>query len=100
MDGPGPTWRADGTRTGKAKLSRIIVRDGGAVVWGGGRATLRVAAPLIVEAPSMSTDRDLLFGILAVQNNFVSRDHLVEAMNAWALARHRPLGELLRERGA
>jgi tRNA A-37 threonylcarbamoyl transferase component Bud32 len=48
----------------------------------------------------MSADHNLLFGILALQNNFVSRDGLVEAMNAWVLARHRPLGELLRERGA
>src|SRR5262245_31617241 len=48
----------------------------------------------------MSADRNLLFGILALQNNFITRDQLVEAMNAWVLARHRPLGELLCERGA
>jgi serine/threonine protein kinase len=46
------------------------------------------------------SDRNLLFGILALQNDFVSRDQLLEAMNAWVLAKHRPLGELLRERGA
>jgi serine/threonine protein kinase len=48
----------------------------------------------------VSPDRNLLFGILALQNGFVTRDQLVEAMNSWALARHRPLGEVLRERGA
>jgi serine/threonine protein kinase/tetratricopeptide (TPR) repeat protein len=48
----------------------------------------------------MSPDRNLLFGILALQNGFVTRDQLVEAMNAWAIARDRPLGDLLRERGA
>jgi eukaryotic-like serine/threonine-protein kinase len=48
----------------------------------------------------MATDRNLLFGILALQNDFVTRDQLVEAMNAWVLAKHRPLGEILRERGA
>jgi serine/threonine protein kinase len=48
----------------------------------------------------VSPDRNLLFGILALQNNLVSRDQLVEAMNAWVLARHRPLGELLLDRGA
>src|SRR5262245_2783781 len=47
----------------------------------------------------MLSDRNLLFGILALQNNFVSRDGLVEPMNAWVLARHRQLGELLVERG-
>jgi serine/threonine protein kinase/tetratricopeptide (TPR) repeat protein len=47
----------------------------------------------------MSADRNLLFGILALQNNFVSRDGLVEALNAWVLARHRPLADLLMERG-
>jgi tetratricopeptide (TPR) repeat protein/tRNA A-37 threonylcarbamoyl transferase component Bud32 len=47
----------------------------------------------------MSADRNLLFGILALQNDFISRDQLVEAMNAWAIARHRPLGDLLTERG-
>src|SRR5262245_62174968 len=48
----------------------------------------------------MSADRNLLFGILALQNDFITRDQLVEAMNAWVLAKHRPLGGLLRERGA
>src|SRR5262245_15906893 len=47
----------------------------------------------------MSADRNLLFGILALQNDFVRRDQLVEAMNAWVLARHRSLGDLLLERG-
>src|SRR5262249_46858835 len=48
----------------------------------------------------MSADRNLLFGILALQNGFATRDQLVEAMNAWVIARHRPLGEILLERGA
>jgi serine/threonine protein kinase len=48
----------------------------------------------------VSADRNLLFGILALQNGFVTRDQLMEAMNAWVIARHLPLGDLLRERGA
>ena len=32
--------------------------------------------------PADHTDRNLLFGILALQNDFVTRDQLVEAMNA------------------
>jgi hypothetical protein len=47
-----------------------------------------------------SADRNLLFGILAVQMDFVSRDALIAAMHAWVLAKHRPLGDLLSEQGA
>ncbi|MBI1913292.1 MAG: SUMF1/EgtB/PvdO family nonheme iron enzyme [Planctomycetes bacterium] len=50
--------------------------------------------------PNSHADRNLLFGILALQMDFISRDQLVEAMNAWVLAKHRPLGDLLVERGA
>jgi hypothetical protein len=47
----------------------------------------------------MSADRNLLFGILAVQSGFCTGPQLVEAMNAWTLAKHRPLGDILLERG-
>jgi eukaryotic-like serine/threonine-protein kinase len=47
-----------------------------------------------------AADRNLLFGILAVQMDFISRDALIAAMNTWVLAKHRPLGELLQEGGA
>lgn len=47
----------------------------------------------------MSADRNLLFGILAVQSGFCTGPQLVEAMNAWTLAKERPLGEILVERG-
>jgi hypothetical protein len=33
----------------------------------------------------MSADRNLLFGILAVQLDFVSKDALIAGMNAWLL---------------
>jgi tetratricopeptide (TPR) repeat protein/tRNA A-37 threonylcarbamoyl transferase component Bud32 len=46
------------------------------------------------------TDRDLLFGILAVQMNFVSRDQLMTAIHARVLDKHLPLGELLLKSGA
>jgi serine/threonine-protein kinase len=52
-------------------------------------------------APSpASADRNLLFGILALQMDFVSRDALLKAMNAWVLAKHKPLGQILVEHGA
>jgi len=46
------------------------------------------------------TDRNLLFGVLALQMDFIGRDALVAAMNAWVLAKHRGLGEILQEQGA
>src|SRR5438132_13893953 len=51
-----------------------------------------------MSAPA-SADRNLLFGILVVQLDFVSKDALVAAMGAWLLDKARPLGDLLRERG-
>ncbi len=45
-------------------------------------------------------DRNLLFGILAVQMHFVSRDALIAGMNAWVLEQHRALGAILVEQGA
>src|SRR5260370_1093449 len=52
-------------------------------------------------APSHpSADRNLLFGILALQMDFISRDALIQAMNAWVLQKHKPLGEVLREQAA
>ena len=45
-----------------------------------------------------STDRNLLFGILALQMDFIDRGQLIEAMNAWALDKSRTLGEILVEK--
>src|SRR5262249_47469520 len=45
-------------------------------------------------------DRNLLFGILAVQMNFVGRDALIAAMHAWVLDRSKPLGLILVEQQA
>src|SRR4051812_24124851 len=47
-----------------------------------------------------AADRNLLFGILALQLDFITRDALVAAMNAWVLDKARPLGQILEERGA
>src|SRR6476659_7613251 len=47
----------------------------------------------------MSADRNLLFGILAVQLDFVTRDALIAGMNAWLLAKGKPLGDILRDHG-
>src|SRR5262245_44681913 len=47
-----------------------------------------------------SADRNLLFGILALQMDFISRDALIQGMHAWVLDKHKPLGQILQERGA
>src|SRR5262245_30314670 len=44
-------------------------------------------------------DRNLLFGILALQMDFVTRDGLVAGMNAWVLEKAKPLGVILTEQG-
>src|SRR5262245_61034285 len=49
---------------------------------------------------SGQADRNLLFGILALQVNFLSRDALIQAMNAWVLDKQRSLGAILVEQGA
>jgi hypothetical protein len=43
--------------------------------------------------------RDLLFGLLALQNGMVTRNQLVAAFGAWA-ASDRPMADLLVEQGA
>lgn len=47
----------------------------------------------------MDTDRNLLFGVLALQMDLISAGQFLEACTAWATQKHRPLGELLVERG-
>ena len=42
---------------------------------------------------------NMLFGILALQMDFINRDALIAAMNAWALAKEKPLGAILIEHG-
>jgi serine/threonine-protein kinase len=47
-----------------------------------------------------AADRNLLFGILALQMDFINRDALIAAMHAWVLDKARPLGEILQAQGA
>jgi serine/threonine-protein kinase len=50
--------------------------------------------------PTVDADRNLIFGILALQMDFITRDALIAALNAWVLEKSRPLGRVLREQGA
>src|SRR5437879_3851458 len=40
-------------------------------------------------------DRNLLFGILALQMDFISRDQMVAGMQAWVFDKEKPLGQIL-----
>jgi serine/threonine protein kinase len=46
-----------------------------------------------------SSDRNLLFGILALQMDFITRDALIAAIHAWVLDKAKPLGQILVEQG-
>ena len=51
-------------------------------------------------APNPATDLNLLYGMLALQMGFVTRDALLAGMRAWVFAKERSLGELLQEQQA
>lgn len=46
-----------------------------------------------------SADRNLLFGVLAVQLDFVSRDDLIAATSRWILDKETPLSDIFVEQG-
>lgn len=46
-----------------------------------------------------AADRNLLLGILALHNNFVTKEALHAAVQTWTADQSRELGEVLRERG-
>lgn len=47
-----------------------------------------------------TTDHNLLFGILAFQNDLITRAQLIAGLKAWVDAKHRPLADLLEEADA
>jgi tetratricopeptide (TPR) repeat protein len=50
-------------------------------------------------SPGPFADRNLLFGILSLQLDFIDRDTLVAALNAWVLDKTKPIGQTLLEGG-
>jgi len=56
-----------------------------------------MSAPIPVQP---AADRNLLFGILALQMDFICRDALIQAMNTWVLDKAKSLGQILVEQGA
>src|SRR5215470_20419892 len=49
--------------------------------------------------PTETTDRNLLFGVLALQADFLDAAQFAEACSAWAARKATPLSDLLVERG-
>ena len=52
-----------------------------------------------VGATRAGADRNLLFGILALQMDFITRDALIAAMNAWVLDKAKSLAQILVDEG-
>ena len=50
--------------------------------------------------PTPPSERNLLFAVLALQNELAKPDDVLAAMQVWVTAKHRSLGELLVEGGA
>jgi eukaryotic-like serine/threonine-protein kinase len=56
--------------------------------------------PLARPVATANADRNLLFGVLAMQMNFVSREALIAAVSMWVLDKSKPLDRVLVEQGA
>ena len=50
--------------------------------------------------PPVTAAHSLLFGLLALQNNFIDRETLLAAFNAWVADKSHSLGRILLDRGA
>src|SRR5262245_3778482 len=51
-------------------------------------------------SPSAVVDQNVLFGVLAVQLDFITKEALLAAVNVWLLTKGRPLGSILQLQGA
>jgi hypothetical protein len=65
--------------------------------WAGSSPNAPVAAR---ERGASDTGRNLLFGLLALQNNFIDRDALVAAFGIWVTDKGKSLGGILLARGS
>ena len=50
--------------------------------------------------PPVAAAQSLLFGLLALQNNFIDRDTLLAAFSSWVADKSQSLGQILIDRGA
>jgi eukaryotic-like serine/threonine-protein kinase len=61
--------------------------------------SVRVSTILRAATMASTSDRNLLFGILALQMDFIPQHALIEGLQTWLLHKDKPLGEVLVERG-
>lgn len=69
---------------------------------GWGEAVRQAAADANQEAQEIAAgaaDRNLLYGIVALQMNFIGRDALIQAMNQWVLSKTTPIENILVSQG-
>lgn len=86
--------RRSGERPAVNEYQRRFPDEGALVI-----AAFDVVMP-VPPRPAVDADRNLLFGILAMQMEFITRDALVAAMNAWILEKQTPLDQILLRQGA
>jgi serine/threonine protein kinase/tetratricopeptide (TPR) repeat protein len=49
---------------------------------------------------SSNSDRNMLFGVVALQLNFVNHQQLIQAMSAWVVEKSKSIGQIMVEQGA
>ena len=62
-------------------------------------AAAQSGARAAADRSARGADRNLLFGILALQLDLIGRDGLVDALRDWTTQKDKPLGQILVERG-
>src|SRR4051812_24773160 len=84
-------FRVDGT-SGKVPSTNPFSRDGGRTRL----ITLHRSTPMA----KIDAERNLLFGVLALQMDFISREALITATSTWVLDKSKTLAQVLVEQGA
>jgi serine/threonine protein kinase len=87
---------------GNDRVATSLPRGGSHFAVAGGKLNLirtRTPSRRPIMADSPGADRNLLFGVLALQMNFIGRDALIAGMNAWVQQKTRPLGQILLDQG-
>src|SRR6185369_7328267 len=99
---PGPEWATVRWRTAAVhpQAGRAIMRPAPHADRARRRSRGRPArANAAVRSPVMAADRDLLFGLLALQVGLIDQGQLVAAFQAWTRDKGRPLADHLVSRG-
>src|SRR5262249_46644213 len=91
-----PGAEEEGVRASVA-AARLFTSGDSVVCWGDNS---RSPIPERTAAMSPVADRNLLFGLLALQMDLVTREQLIAGFQDWMLQKDTPVAEVLRQRGA